>query len=235
MKFDHAVYFSDRTPAEDAERWTFRGMPAAPGGSHENWGTQNALFYAENGYIESLSIEHPDIAGVSGHPLTRLLVQDLEHDGPGWGTLCLRPGDLHSFEEGLLSRGIRTSGVLDASRRTADGELLKWKMLFVEEEPGESLPLPFFIDWGIPDEKRLAGLLKSGTMPEGNRAFRIETCTFQVQDPVRAAVRWAEVLGLEAPEADRIPLENGVDLVFVQGGPGRERLSGVEVVRETGH
>ncbi|WP_040225364.1 VOC family protein [Bhargavaea cecembensis] len=231
MKFDHAVYFSDRTPEEEAERWARQGMTAAPGGSHEAWGTQNALFYAGNGYLEALSVEKPEIAGRSEHPLTRLLLHDLRQ-GPGWGTVCLRPGDLHRFEEQLKEHGFRTSGVLDASRRTASGELLEWQMLFIDQDPGESLPFPFFIDWGMPDGERLAGLIGSGTMPEENRAFQITECTFQVKDPVRSAVRWSEVLGLEAPEADRIRLENGVDLVFVRGGTGPERLADVTLIRE---
>ncbi|SIT88931.1 VOC family protein [Edaphobacillus lindanitolerans] len=234
MKFDHAVYFSNRTPQEDARLWNDQGMSAAPGGSHEKWGTQNALFYAKNGYIESLSVERPEMAAASTHPLTRLLMHDLQN-GAGWGTVCLRPGDLYQFDERLRSRGFRTTGVLDASRRTVSGELLEWKMLFIEEGAGETLPFPFFIDWGMPDDERIAGLLRTGTMPEANRSFRIGSCTFQVHDPARTAVRWAEVLGLDAPEADRIPLKNGVDLVFVQGGAGPERLVDVEVIQETGN
>ena len=43
----------------------------------------------------------------------------------------------------LNNKGFRTSGVLDAERRTADGELRKWKMLFVEQPVSNELPIHF--------------------------------------------------------------------------------------------
>ena len=47
----------------------------------------------------------------------------------------------------LKIKDFRTSGVLDAERRTADGQLRKWKMLFVDQPVLNELPYPFFIEW----------------------------------------------------------------------------------------
>lgn len=230
MKLDHAVYFSNRTPEEDAAAWKAQGMNGAPGGRHEQWGTQNALYYARNAYIEALSVERPEIAETSTQPLARLLVHDLSHYGPGWGTICLRPGDLDQFEQHLNEQGFRTSGVQEASRRTASGELLEWKLLFIDEEIGDGLPNPFFIDWGMDDDARMEQLLSSGTMPEENLASRITEAIFRVMEPEAAAGRWAEMLGLGQPEGNRIVLENA-ELVFMRG-EGPERLSDVTLTRD---
>jgi hypothetical protein len=230
LKLDHVVYFSNRTPEEDAAEWKKQGMNGAPGGRHEQWGTQNALFYVRNAYIEALSVEKQDIAEASTQSLARLLVHDLKAYGPGWGTICLRPGNLDQFEKRLNKRGYQTSGVLEASRRTASGELLEWKLLFIDEEIGEALPNPFFIDWGMEDDARMEQLLSSGTMPEENLASRITEAVIRVRDPESAAGRWAEMLGLGQPEGNRLVLENA-KLVFVQG-EGPERLADVTITHE---
>ena len=230
MKLDHVVYLSNKTPAEDAAAWQERGMDGAPGGRHEQWGTQNALYYARNAYIESLSVEKPEIAERSDQPLARLLVHDLEAYGPGWGTVCLRPGNLYEFERKLNEKGYRTTGVQDASRRTASGDLLEWQLLFIDEDIGEDLPKPFFIDWGMEDGERMEQLLSSGTMPEENLASCIREAVFRVRDPEATAGRWAEMLGLGQPAGNRLALGNA-ELVFVEG-EGPERLADVAITHE---
>ncbi|MFC7366193.1 MULTISPECIES: VOC family protein [Bhargavaea] len=225
MKLDHAVYLSNRTPEEDAAAWKEQGMNGAPGGRHEQWGTQNALYYARNAYIEALSVEKPEIAETSTQPLARLLVHDLAAYGPGWGTICLRPGNLYEFDERLNEKGFRTTGVQEASRRTASGDLLEWKLLFIDEEIGDDLPKPFFIDWGMEDDVRMKQLLSSGTMPEENLASRITEAVFLVREPEATAGRWAEMLGLGKPAGNRLVLENA-ELVFKRGKEP-ERLADV--------
>lgn len=230
MKLDHAVYFSNQTPEKDAKAWKKRGMNGAPGGRHDQWGTQNALYYARNAYIEALSVEKPEIAEGSGQPLARLLIHDLKAYGSGWGTVCLRPGNLYEFEKQLNEKGYRTTGVQDASRRTASGDLLEWKLLFIDEEIGDGLPNPFFIDWGMDESARMEQLLSSGTMPQENLASRITEAVFKVRDPQATAGRWAELLGLGQPAGNRLALGNA-ELVFVKGEKP-ERLADVAIAHE---
>ena len=64
------------------------GSHAVVGGRHEKWGTHNALLYTKNAYIEWLSVEKWEVAQQVDHPLTKLLLHDLEQ-GDGWGTVCL--------------------------------------------------------------------------------------------------------------------------------------------------
>ena len=54
------------------------GRHAVVGGRHEKWGTHNALLYTKNAYIEWLSVEKMEIAEQADHPLTKLLLHDLE-------------------------------------------------------------------------------------------------------------------------------------------------------------
>ncbi|MCM3087891.1 VOC family protein [Bhargavaea ginsengi] len=233
MKLDHAVYFSNRTPEEDASAWKERGINGAPGGSHQQWGTQNALYYVRNAYIEALSVEKKEIAQMTLQPLVRLLTHDLKQYGPGWGTICLRPGNLYQFEKRLNERGYKTTGVQEASRRTASGSLLEWKLLFIDEEIGDDLPNPFFIDWGMEDEVRMQQLLDAGTMPVENLSHCLEEVVFSVRDPQATAIRWAEMLGLSRTENNRLTLGNA-EIVFTLG-EGPERLSDVRISRDGVH
>ena len=130
VKLDHVVYFTDKTPKGMVAEQRAAGRHAVIGGSHEKWGTHNALMYVKNAYVEWLSVEHLAIAEQANHPLTEQLL----HDGEGWGTICLSVVGIEKFNEEVNNKGFRTSGVLKAERKTVGGEIRKWKMLFIEQQ-----------------------------------------------------------------------------------------------------
>ena len=72
----------------------------------------NALTYTKNSYIEYLSVEHMDIAKQANHPLTNLLLHDLEN-GEGWGTICFRTADIVELNNRLKEEGWTTSGSIE--------------------------------------------------------------------------------------------------------------------------
>ena len=115
-----------------------------------------------------------EIAEQVDHPLTKLLLHDLE-DGEGWGTICLSVDGIEQFKEEIENKGFRTSGVLDAERRTADGQLRKWKMLFVDQPVSNELPYPFFIEWEEAEEKRFAKLREDGTISSDNEHWKLRS------------------------------------------------------------
>lgn len=197
MFLDHIVHFIDRKPQIAVEEWKWQGMHAAIGGQHLNWGTHNALFYTKDSYIEWLAVEKPEIAEAADHPLTKLLL----HDKTGFGTICLRTESIEELDNRLKSEGFETSGVLDAERRTDTGELIQWKMLFIQEEARSQLPAPFFIEWQESDEQRYEGLRKRGAIVSANEELAIERLVFGVNDPEAAEGKWRKVLGgsLELP------------------------------------
>ena len=141
-----------------------------------------------NGYLSSA-----EVAEQANHPLTRLLLHDLK-EKDGWGTLCLSVPNIEQFNEDIINKGFATSGVLDAERRTAGGELRRWKMLFVDQPVSNELPYPFFIEWETPEEIRFAQLREEGTLTEANEELEISECVFAVEDPLRDTGEWAVLL-----------------------------------------
>jgi len=227
MKLDHVVYFTQKKPAQLVEEQQAIGRHAVVGGSHEKWGTFNALLYTQNAYIEWLSVEKDDVAEQANHPLTDLLLHDIK-ESDGWGTVCLSVDDIERFNEEVENKGFSTSGVLNAERRTADGQIRKWKMLFVNQSVSNELPYPFFIEWEDTEETRFAKLRVEGTFTSDNEQLRITECVFSVKDPLRETAEWAILLSQKVGNANNIVLPN-VLLKFVAQVSGKERLTDVVI------
>lgn len=225
MKLDHVVYFTKKSPQEIVEEQQIEGNYAVIGGRHEKWGTHNALMYVKNAYVEWLSIEQPEIAEQVDHPLTRLLLHDLE-EKEGWGTLCFSVPDIERFDEDIQNKGFSTSGVLNAERRTTSGELRKWKMLFVDQPVSNELPYPFFIEWEEADHVRFDNLRADGTLSRDNEALEIKECIFGVEDPLRDTGEWAILLSQKVGDNNDISLQN-VKLRFIEQDDGKDRLKDV--------
>ena len=227
MKLDHVVYFTNKEPVKMVAEQQESGRHAVVGGRHEKWGTHNALLYTKNAYIEWLSVEKMEIAEQVDHPLTKLLLHDLEQ-GDGWGTICLSVEGIEQFNEEVENKGFRTSGVLDAQRSTADGQLRKWKMLFVGQPVSNELPYPFFIEWEESEETRFAKLCENGTFTWIMNSWKLRSVFFSVDDPLRATAEWAILLSQKVGNADDIVLPNVV-LKFVEHDGGKDRLTDVTV------
>ncbi len=227
MKLDHVVYFTERTPKQVVLEQQEMERHAVVGGRHEKWGTHNALMYVKNAYIEWLAVERKDVAEKANHPLTRLLQHDLE-DGEGWGTICLSVESIVQFNEEIENKGFRTSGVIEAERRTADGQLRKWKMLFVDQPDSDELPMPFFIEWEEAEEVRCEKLRQDGTISPDNERLEIKECVFSVDDPLKETAEWAILLSQKVGDADDIVLPNVV-LKFVEHEGGKNRLTDVVI------
>lgn len=231
MQLDHIVHFTRTSPEASSGFWNDAGFHAVTGGSHKNWGTQNALMYGPDYYIEWLAIEDRATAEASEHPL----IQQLRHDGRGFGTICLRSHDLDQLAKQIEDRGFRTVGPMDAERLTGSGETIRWRLLFIDQPISSALPLPFFIEWEETDEARIAGLKQKGAITDFNESLRLDALVFSVEDPAQREAEWKSLLGGSAS------LEN-CRLVFEQGdGKAKERLrevrfesAGQEIVFEQG-
>ncbi|NYF25887.1 VOC family protein [Sporosarcina sp. JAI121] len=227
MKLDHVVYFTEKEPAEMVEEQQVIGRHAVVGGRHEKWGTHNALLYAKNAYVEWLSVEKMSIAQQVEHPLTKLLLHDLA-EGEGWGTLCLSVEGIEQFKKEVENKGFQTSGVMDAQRRTADGKIRKWKMLFVDQPVSNELPYPFFIEWEESEGIRFANLRNDGTLTPHNEQLEITECVFSVKDPLRETAEWAILLSQKVGNTNDIALPNVV-LRFVAHAGDKDRLTDVVI------
>lgn len=219
MKLDHVVYFTKKAPTEIVKEQQNFDWHTVVGGSHENWGTHNALMYLKNAYVEWLSVEVEEIALASNHPLVKLLLYDIIN-GESWGTICLSVADIEHFNGQLIEKGFHTSGVIDAERKTVRGDIRKWKMLFIEQEPSELLPFPFFIEWEKDEASRFDELRNDGTISPDNEALEVSDCLFSVNEPEKTARSWASILGAELIENHVLSLQN-CELKFI-GKSSRE-------------
>lgn len=227
MKLDHVVYFTEKDLSQIVNGQRREGRYAIIGGRHENWGTHNALLYMKNAYVEWLAVEHLEIAQEVHLPLIDLLLSDLQ-EGEGWGAICLSVEGIERFNEEIENKGFRTSGVLDAQRRTIDGQLLKWKLLFVEQPISSELPYPFFIEWEEVEEKRFARLKEEGTLSLDNERLAIKECIFHVDDPLKETGEWAILLSQKIGDSNDIALSN-VILKFFEHEGGKDRLTDVVI------
>jgi len=228
MYLDHIVHFINQEPEGVIHDWNKRNFNAVIGGSHEQWGTYNALLYTKDSYVEFLAVEDPEKVEKSDHPLIMHLKHDLP-DRSGFGTICIRTFDIEELKNELDQKGIRTTAVFHAQRRTMSGSIRKWKMLFVDEKVGASLPFPFFIEWEEPDVERFASLRNDGTIQEGNQRLSIHSCIFHVGEPQTAASRWGEVLGISPSGAKGNELQLSNSKLIFELAEGKERLAKVHI------
>lgn len=228
MYLDHIVHHVTKTPSQVAIDWSKKGLHAVMGGQHTYWGTYNALLYTETSYIEWLALEHKEIAENANHPLINLLLHDLK-TAPGFGTICIRTTTIDELCQQLEDKGIETSGVLHAERKTTSGLIRKWKMLFVKEEIGDTLPTPFFIEWEESDEDRYQLLQEDGTINESNLQLSFSACEFHVRNPREIMNKWKRYFDL-VEEEEHILLLRNTKLIFKQVESGtKERLAAVHI------
>lgn len=113
-----------------------------PGGSHPGRGTCNTLIPSAGGtYLEFLA---PDPAQRSGATIPAFLATLPE---PAFCWWSLRVADMRHTQEVLSAAGIVAGRIIDGSRVTTRGDLIRWQLLLPTDAAlGNSLP--FFIHWG---------------------------------------------------------------------------------------
>lgn len=228
FELDHVVYFTTKSPAQIAHEVMIEGTRPVVGGQHLQWGTYNAVLYTKTSYIEWLSVENEEIAKGTHQPLVKQYLYDI-NDGDGFYSLCLRTEDLKRKDLYFRKLGYRTSGILPAERKTADGKVIKWKMLFIQQKLDESLPYPFFIEWEQPLDERYDMLKADGTIHQANEELQIKRCIFYVKDVERKLTQWSRLLSLPT-KGNTLKLAN-TSFEFQQLQQGKERLRTVDIVK----
>lgn len=139
MKFeiDHLVY---AVPSlEEGMNWATEHLGTEPvyGGEHEGLGTCNALLSLGSSYLEILAPnEKRLLKGTMGARLAAL-------PDAGLVTWAVQ-GNLKEINKILWHFGVETLGPFRTERRTSEGEILAWDLLFPHAGPRGT---PFFIDW----------------------------------------------------------------------------------------
>lgn len=190
LQLDHIVHFIHPHPNEAVNVWKELGYHAVIGGSHENWGTFNSLLYVGDAYIEYLAIENTPIASISDNPLISQLMQDLPN-GEGISQICFRTSDINNVKKQLEERGCQTYSIFNGSRKRQDGQIIKWKMLFIKDNT--SLPNPFFIEWAQTNESRMKELEALNFLDRRLVEHKIQTIQIAVNNCEETANKWAEL------------------------------------------
>lgn len=191
LALDHLVHFIKAEPSEPVKKWGDVGYKAVLGGSHENWGTYNSLLYIGQSYIEFLSIESNHIAAAAENPLIKQLTDELP-SGEGIGQLCFRTSNIEELKAELKRKGFESLPIFEGSRKRQDGSLLSWKMLFFKENP--HYKYPFFIDWGVEDDRRFEELRHLGFIDENLENKKIEEVFIASSDCEMSADSWKAIM-----------------------------------------
>lgn len=119
------------------------GVSPSPGGRHEGLGTHNAILPLLAGaYVELIAADPtlpapagPRPFGIDGLEASRL------------ATWAVRTAAIDEEVVRIRSRGYEPGDVLELSRATPGGELLRWKLALPRKPTFDGL-VPFLIDWG---------------------------------------------------------------------------------------
>ena len=188
-RIDHVmICVPDLQPAIDA--YTRIGFDVRPGGVHPDAGTENAIAFFQDDYLELLAIR-PGEEKRAGAALLDFLAR-----GPGLRYVALQSDDLAADVAAMRRRGVDVGDPSEGARRTPSGQQLAWKAARL----GPANPLPiFFIEHLTPLAERRRG--HTGQHPNG--ALRTERVYIAVSDVAKAAEVYSRVLGVAMPRVQR--------------------------------
>jgi catechol 2,3-dioxygenase-like lactoylglutathione lyase family enzyme len=188
-RIDHVmICVPDLAQAIDA--YTRIGFNVRAGGVHPDAGTENAIAFFQDDYLELLAVR----SGEEHRAGAALL--DFLSRGPGLRYVALQSDDLAADVAAMRRRGVDVGDPIDGGRRTPDGHELRWKSARL----GASNPLPiFFLEHLTPLAERRRG--HSGEHPNG--ALRTERVYIAVSDVAKAADLYSRVLGVAVPRVQR--------------------------------
>ena len=160
------------------------GVRAAPGGSHPDRGTTNALLSLGSRHYLEIMAPNPEAKNVQPWAVPQLnVLKGLTI--PRLVTWAVHPGDMETAAKKLRDAGIGFRGPFPGSRVRPDGRVLTWKTLNLADD--HHGVLPFLIEWA-PDSVH-----PSSDAPAG---CRIERFTAADPDP-RELAKALQPMGIE--------------------------------------
>jgi hypothetical protein len=209
FSFDHLVWFT-KQPEKMILPLKQRGIHAVNGGRHETWGTYNSLAYFGLSYIEFLGIENISIA--KKHQDNRLVTHIAEQlpkeNGEGPARIAVRTDQIEQLAVKLKEEGFPVFGPLSGERVRTDGQIIRWSLLFPENEANKH-SLPFFIQWEKSDGERLLDLRNQGLIGThfgGNP--KLESVGIVVNNLDQTVTTWGQLLNLKPSEEFMDPTIN---------------------------
>ena len=185
------------------------GFDVHYGGVHPGGGTENAIAFFEDDYLEILGIR-PGEEHLAGPALAEFIGR-----GGGLRYLSLQSDDLASDVAAMRRRGVEVSDPVAGGRRTPAGQDLRWKVARLGE--ANALPI-FFIEHLTPVAERRRQVPSAGEHP--NAVLRPERAYIVVSDVAKAAEAYARVLGVPVPPVELGTVIKSRMVVFNLGPTG---------------
>lgn len=201
---DHLVYAGPDLAEAVARVTELTGVTPAPGGSHAGWGTANHL--ADLGAGMYLEVIGPDPAQPEPEAPRPFGIDELTE--PALVAWAVRTTDIDATIAAARAHGFDPGDAQEMSRRTADGEVLRWRLT----PPGTPGTLrPFLIDWGTTPHPTTRGLpslpllMVTGTHPDPDSVLAV-TDALGLELLVRRADRPSLVAALRTPQGRQVAL-----------------------------
>jgi catechol 2,3-dioxygenase-like lactoylglutathione lyase family enzyme len=211
-RIDHVmICVPDLARAIDA--YTRLGFVVDPGGVHPGRGTENAIAFFQEDYLELLGLRDRAEYVASGGPAGGLL--DVLERGGGLRYIILQSDDLATDVAAMRQRGVEVSDPAGGSRRTPAGVDLRWRAA----QLGPANPLPvLFLEHLTPLPERRRQASSAGAHPNGvlgtDRAYVV------VPDVTAVTETYGRVLGMKVPPVQRGNVIQADMVVFDLGPTG---------------
>ncbi|HEV2055402.1 MAG TPA: VOC family protein [Methylomirabilota bacterium] len=199
------------------DAYTRIGFSVYPGGAHPGKGTENAIAFHAEDYLELMSVsnrtEYLAARAAGGSAGPSLL--DFLAAGGGFRFVIVQSDDLAADVAAMRQRGVDVGDPAPGARRTPDGKDLRWKMAVL----GQLNPLPvLFIQHLTPLTERLAQVPQAGQHPNG--VLRVDRVYIAVPDVAASAEVYGRVLGMPVPPIQRGAVIKADMAVFDLGPTG---------------
>lgn len=194
---DHLVIACADPDAAAAQLESALGIVAEGGGRHPGAGTWNRIAWlADGSYLELIGVDGADAA--RGHPVGAASLLALEEASGGLATFALAADDLERTVAVLRAAGSPMSEPRYGSRSRPDGETAEWWTAVPDAPLAPDAP-PFLIQHAYQGAEWGADALAARAAfrhPIGSPVI-LSRLDIAVADPIGAAARLHEVLGLE--------------------------------------
>lgn len=142
VRLDHLLLALPDLDAGVAAFTALTGVAPAPGGSHDGYGTRNALVSLGEGLYLELVAPDPaqPLAGRLGGAIAAL-------SRPGMLSFCLTADDFASVADQARQAGFQPQPAAPMGRVRPDGLRMDWTIQRIDAAVSPGV-VPFFIDWG---------------------------------------------------------------------------------------
>ncbi|NJP38066.1 VOC family protein [Alkalicoccus luteus] len=228
LEWDHVVHYVN-DPEQAAEQCRSAGLTVIAGGSHEKWGTWNRLLYADLTYMEFIGIENEAVVRES-EERNLISLDSLKHlpGDEAMSRIALRTDDLDKAAKALQEKGL-AADIRYGEHRTADGTLLKWRMLPIEGETA-GVPYPFLMEWGDDEAARRQMLSQLGALTHESGPIQAAGAVWETPDPDAVTAEWSRLFGFQQDGTDLFL--NGCRFSFQKGR--RAGMKEVQLTAATG-